>query len=148
LLSTVFGLVSSVLALFLGYRVSRRLPVAICVLLNVLGAVAMTSAVPWVYAVSVSAFYFSLPIYTASQFGAVMRRAPSNRFAATFNLAGWVGAAGPSLGGLLAERFGVASVRWLDMTLVVASATLLWICFLKPVGRSVRQRAAELEGAK
>jgi predicted MFS family arabinose efflux permease len=128
---TFLGLLSSTIVLRLGDRITGTFPLLLCLLLNILGIAASGSAIPWVYTVAISAFYFPLPIYLAAQFGAIMRRAPSKRFAAQYTLAGKVGVLGPAIGGLIADQYGFAMVRWLAVVLMAAAGALLWLGFIR-----------------
>jgi MFS family permease len=131
-LATVAGFLSSAVALVLGERIMRITVIVACVMLNVAGALGTRSSVPWLYAISVSGFYFSLPLYSAVLFGAILRRAGSKRFAAQFTLALSMGAVGPAIGGLLAEQWGYGSVAWLEVALITLSSVLLCIGFIIP----------------
>jgi predicted MFS family arabinose efflux permease len=126
---TIGGFVSSVLVL--GERVRGTKPLVVCVLLNVGDMVAMDSPNPWVYVAAISAFYFSLPIYLSAQFGAIMQRAVSKRFAAQYQLASRLGALGPAIGGVVAQQYGFAAIRWLGIVLMLAAFALLWVGFLR-----------------
>jgi predicted MFS family arabinose efflux permease len=130
--STVFGFLSSALALALGPRILRITVILACLVINVAGALGTRSSIPWLYAISVSGFYFSLPIYSAVLFGAILRRAGSKRFAAQFTLGLNIGALGPALGGLLAEQYGYGSVAWFEVALIALSGALLWFGFISP----------------
>ncbi len=138
---SVFGFISSALVLVVGERVTRTTTLVICVILNIVGALASGSSIAWVYTAGVLVFYFSLPIYLASQFGAIMRSAPSKLFATQFSLAAKVGALGPAIGGLFAARYGFGAVRWIDIILVLGASALLWSGF-------IRHRAAGHHAAK
>jgi predicted MFS family arabinose efflux permease len=127
---TIGGFVSSVLVLVLGGRVRGTKPLVVCTLLNVGGMVAMDSPNPWVYVAAISAFYFSLPIYLSAQFGVIMQRAASKRFAAQYQLASRLGALGPAIGGVVAQQYGFAAIRWLGIVLMLAASALLWVGFL------------------
>jgi MFS family permease len=132
---TLFGFLSSATVLALGRRITGTGPLVICVLLNIIGVAASASAVPWIYTSAISIFYFSLPIYLSAEFAAIMRRAPSKRFAVKYHFAGNVGSIGPSIGGLIAEHYGFAAVRWLAITLTVVAAFLLWLGFFTSPSR-------------
>lgn len=134
---TIFGFLSSVLVLIVGERVTRTLPLVICVILNITGVAALGSAIPWVFTVAMSIFYFSLPIYLTAQFGAIMRRARSKRFVVMYSLAGSVGALGPAIGGVVAERYGFAAIRWIAIALVLVGSILLWTGFIRGSSRSL-----------
>lgn len=142
-MATVFGLVSSVGVLVLGERVAYRVCIASVVAANAMGAAVTVSKDPWVYAVGAWVFYFSLPLYFAALFGLIMRRAQSKRFAAQFTLAVNLGAIGPAIGGLLAEQYGVGSLRWLEIAMALASGLLLWIGFLSPWVQGFREQTAD-----
>ena len=128
-LCTLFGFLSSATVLALGTRVTGTVPLVICVILNILGVSATSSSVAWVYTSGISVFYFSLPIFLSAQFAAIMRRAPSKRFAVKYQLASNVGSFGPSIGGLIAEHYGFAAIRWPAIALTVIAATMLWVGF-------------------
>jgi len=128
---TVFGFLSSAIVLALGDRVARTIPLVICVILNIIGTVAVGSSNAWVYTIALSVFYFSLPIFLSAQFAAIMHRAPSKRFAVKFQVATNVGSLGPAIAGLVAEQYGFAAVRWCAITLTLVSATLLWFGFFR-----------------
>jgi predicted MFS family arabinose efflux permease len=136
---TIFGFLSSAIVVALGERITWTIPLVICVILNILGAAAIGSSVAWIYMTAVSVFYFSLPIYLSAQFGAIMRKAPSTRFAVRYNLALAAGSFGPSIGGLVASQYGFASVRWLTISFTLVAAIMLWIGFFS------RRRSGALE---
>ena len=128
---TFSGFISSAIALRMGERISGTGIVFVCVFLYIVGIAATTSPIPWIYTVAISAFYFSLPIYLAAQFGSIMRRASSGRFAAQYALAGKAGALGPAIGGLVVEQYGLFAVRWLSIVLMAVATALLWLCFVR-----------------
>jgi predicted MFS family arabinose efflux permease len=128
---TVFGLLSSAIVLALGDRVARTIPLVICVILNIIGIAAVGSSNAWIYTIALSAFYFSLPIFLSVQFAAIMRRAPSKRFAVRYQVAANVGSLGPAIGGVVAEQYGFAAVRWFAITLTVVATILLWFGFFR-----------------
>jgi predicted MFS family arabinose efflux permease len=139
--ATVFGFLSSAIALAFGQRILRSGLIIACLVINIAGALGTRSSSPWLYAISISGFYFSLPIYSAVLFGAILRRAGSKCFAAQFTLGLNIGALGPALGGLLAEQYGYGSVAWFEVALVALSGALLWFGFMSP--KVLRRPSAE-----
>jgi predicted MFS family arabinose efflux permease len=133
---TVFGLLSSAIVLALGDRVARTIPLVICVILNIIGIAAVGSSNAWVYTIALSAFYFSLPIFLSVQFAAIMRRAPFKRFAVRYQVAANVGSLGPAIGGVVAEQYGFAAVRWFAITLTIVATILLWFGFFRRSSRA------------
>lgn len=140
---TVFGFLSSALVLALGDRIARTIPLVICVFLNVIGMVAAGSSDAWVYTIALSVFYFSLPIFLSAQFAAIMRRAPSKRFAVRYQVATNMGSLGPAIGGLVAEQYGFTAVRWCAVTLTLLSAALLWFGFFRRSSRGGERSTIE-----
>ena len=132
---TVFGFLSSAVVLALGDRIARTIPLVSCMILNIIGMVAVGSSDAWVYTIALSAFYFSLPIFLSVQFAAIMRRAPSKRFAVRYQVASNVGSLGPAIGGLVAEQYGFTAVRWFAIMLTLAATTLLWFGFFRRSSR-------------
>ena len=138
-IATVMGLLSSILVLALGERINGA--ILICsVVLNIIGILASSIPIPWVYITAISVFYASLPIYFSAQFSAVMRLGPSKRLAGQFTLSLYFYALGPILGGIIADRYGVLAVRWLAVALTAASAALLWVGFFS--SHSLPRRAS------
>ena len=138
---TVFGFLSSAVVLALGDRIARTIPLVSCMILNIIGMVAVGSSDAWVYTIALSAFYFSLPIFLSVQFAAIMRRAPSKRFAVRYQVAANVGSLGPAIGGLVAEQYGFTAVRWFAITLTLVATTLLWFGFFRRSSRVENLRA-------
>jgi len=124
-------LLGAILVIALGDRIKGRV-IAASVIVNIIGIVASSSPVPWVYVTAISAFYATIPIYSSAQFSALMRRSSSSRLAAQFTLSIYVGALGPALGGLAVNQYGVLAVRWPVVVLTAASGVLLWIGFFSP----------------
>jgi len=139
-IATVLGLLGSALVLVLGERINGAILVA-SVVLNIIGIVASSSPIPWVYMTAISVFYASLPIYFSAQFSAVMRLGSSRRLAGQFTLSIYFYALGPILGGIIAEQYGVLAVRWLAVVLTAVSAALLWVGFFSSY--SVPPRASD-----
>lgn len=133
---TVLGFLSSSMVLALGDRVARTIPLVICVILNIVGTVAVGSSDAWVYTTALSVFYFSLPIFLSVQFAAIMRRAPSKRFAVRYQVASNVGSFGPAIGGLIAEQYGFTVIRWFAITLTLVATSLLWLGFFRTLRKS------------
>jgi predicted MFS family arabinose efflux permease len=130
-ISTGVGLLGAILVIAFGDRIRGRM-IAASVIVNILGIVASSSPVPWVYVAAVSAFYGTIPIYSSAQFSALMRRSSSSRLAAQFTLSIYVGALGPALGGLAVSEYGVLSLRWPVAVLTALSGVLLWLGFFSP----------------
>jgi hypothetical protein len=130
-ISTGAGLMGAILVIALGDRVKGRM-IAASVIVNIIGIVASSSPVPWVYVTAISAFYATIPIYSSAQFSALMRRSSSSRLAAQFTLSVYVGALGPALGGLAVNQYGVLAVRWPVVVLTAVSGVLLWVGFFSP----------------
>jgi len=130
-ISTGVGLLGAILVIALGDRIKGRM-IAASVIVNIIGIVASSSPVPWVYVTAISAFYATIPIYSSAQFSALMRRSSSSRLAAQFTLSIYVGALGPALGGLAVNQYGVLAVRWPVVVLTAVSGVLLWIGFFSP----------------
>ena len=128
---TVFGFFSSAIVIVLGERVTRTVPLIVCLILNLAGVAAAGSSIPWVFTVAVSTFYFSLPIYLTAQFGAIMGRLRSRRFVVFYSLAGSVGALGPTMSGLIAKHYGFAAIRWIAIVLMLAASIMLWTGFIR-----------------
>jgi predicted MFS family arabinose efflux permease len=127
---TVSGAISSVIVLVCGERVNGTLPLLACVVLNTVGVVATRSSNALIYTVAISVFYFSLPLYLAIQFGAIMHRIHSRRFTVLYTLAQRCSSFGPLAGGLVAQRHGFAAVRWLAIALMLLAAGILWSGFM------------------
>ena len=130
-IATVMGFLGSALVLVLGERINGAI-LSAGVVLNIVGIVASSSAIPWIYVAAISVSYASEPIYFSAQFSAVMRLGSSSRLAGQFTLSIYFYALGPILGGLVAEQYGVLAVRWLVVVLTALSAALLWLVFLSP----------------
>jgi len=130
-LSTVAGFVSSLLVLVQGERFARSGVLLLCVALTASGIVAAGSPVTWIYVAGISVYYFSLPIFLSAQFGAIMRRASSKRFALSYSLATQIGGFGPAAGGLLAQRYGFGALRLVSIGLMLSSFLILWAGFLR-----------------
>jgi predicted MFS family arabinose efflux permease len=142
-ISTAAGFLGSAVVLALGERINGGILVA-SVILTLVGIIASSSPVPWIYTAAISIFYASLPIYFSAQFSAIMRRAPGRSSAAQYTLSLYVGALGPALGGLVAERYGVLAVRWLAIVCTAVSAALLWVGFFSSYG--IHSSASDQEG--
>jgi hypothetical protein len=130
-IATAMGFLGSVLVIVFDDRINGPIVFA-SVILNIIGIVASSSAVAWIYVAAISAYYATLPIYFSAQFSVVMRRASSSQFAAKFTLSTYVGSLGPALGGLAVTQFGILAVRWLAVVFMAVSAALLWIVISRP----------------
>jgi predicted MFS family arabinose efflux permease len=121
-----FGFVGAMVVLWLGSRVTRTSCVVASVLLNVVSAALVDSPNPWAFGTAISVFYFSLPIFAAGQFGAITRLPNGSAVSVYISTATFGGfALGPLLGAALVERWGYASVQWLDAVFVTGAGFLL-----------------------
>jgi MFS transporter, DHA1 family, inner membrane transport protein len=129
----VFGFLSSGVVLLLGSYISGIVPLAFSVLINLCGVAMATSPHGGVFAAAISIFNFSLPIFATCQFSAITRSDHTGRVAVHMSTASFGGfALGPYLGGLSVERFGYASLQWIDaVMIIVAAATLLPLMLVK-----------------
>jgi len=127
---TVSGFISSSIVLVCGERVTGTVPLLACLFLYTVGVVATQSSSALIYTVAISVFYFSLPLFLAIQFGAIMRRIHSKRFAVLYTLAQRCSSFGPIAGSLVAARHGFAAVRWLAIALMLVAAVILWSGFM------------------
>jgi hypothetical protein len=135
-LCAAFGFLSGGLVLWLGERVTRPGMLGFSVTINVIAALAVNAPIAWVFAMAISVFYFSLPIFVAAQFAAITRLPGATRFAVHVSTATFGGfALGPLAGARLAERFGYGAVQWLDIGLVTASGFLLLPLLLQSTPR-------------
>jgi predicted MFS family arabinose efflux permease len=130
-LSTVAGFVSSLLVLVQGERFARSGVLLPCVALTAIGIVAAGSPVTWIYVAGISIYYFSLPIFLSAQFGAIVRRASSKRFALSYTLATQIGGFGPAAGGFLVQSYGFGALRLVSIGLMFSSFFILWAGFLR-----------------
>lgn len=119
-----FGFVSSVLALILGPRITRRRILLSCIVLNILGTAAAHSASGLVFTAAISIYYFSIPIIMACQFGAVTTADESGLAAIHMSAAVFVGfALGPLIAAYLIEHVGFSGLLGMNIFLVVLAMT-------------------------
>lgn len=119
-----FGFVSSVLALILGPRITRRRILVPCIVLNILGTITAHSASGFIFAAAISTYYFSIPIIMACQFGAVATADESGLAAIYVSSATFTGfTIGPLLAAYLIERVGIPGLLGMNIFLVVLAMT-------------------------
>jgi DHA1 family inner membrane transport protein len=137
-----FGTLGPIAVLILAERIRPLLPLVGSVALTLVAVCFIQSKSPWVYAGSISMFYFCLTIFAAYQFGVIAGADRSGRAAVLMSSANFGGfAVAPYLGGQMVEHFGYISLQLFDGTMMVAALlTLLWLI---RGGSRVRDAAVE-----
>lgn len=147
-----FGFLSAAVVVALGERITARRVVLASTALNVLAASNVTASDPLHYTIAISAFYFSLPILVAAQFGWLMRKTADPRFASDISAAMYLGSAlGPGIGAFVAARAQFSMLQALAVLLVLTACTLLWVGFINGTTiapmRRARNAAAQVHGS-
>jgi predicted MFS family arabinose efflux permease len=125
------ALLGAILAIVAGERISGLVPTTLIVLATVVAAQASGSRDFAVYAFGISAFFFTIPLYTCAQLGMLMRHAPNRTYAVSLLAAQVVAAAlAPASGGAIIAQAGFAPVR-LFCAISYLAALLLIIVYVR-----------------
>lgn len=111
-ISGLVAFLGAAIAIGFSRQISNLAPIALILVVDVIGmAVANSPFFAW-YTIGISVFYATIPLYATAVFGLLMRYAPARSFAVSISAAQFLGTAvAPAIGGLAVEHIGYVGLQ-------------------------------------